>query len=159
MDPSRRAQDIGIRFRQFFKICFSSNGNSPLSEFFNEIACCFSWEKDLFSARQLFTGWLSGVKIMVRFCAVKFKKVDGTRTVADFQDYDGSRCHAASAPKIYICRHARGEDRKSTRLNSSHLRISYAVFCLKKKRGCKWGMFALLARDSGRSVTHKRGKR
>src|SRR5690554_34358 len=26
------------------------------------------------------------------------------------------------------------EDRKSTRLNSSHVRISYAVFCLKKKR-------------------------
>src|SRR2546430_10610806 len=28
-----------------------------------------------------------------------------------------------------------GEDRKSTRLNSSHSQISYAVFCLKKK--CK----------------------
>src|SRR5690606_41371585 len=27
-----------------------------------------------------------------------------------------------------------GEDRKSTRLNSSHVKISYAVFCLKKKR-------------------------
>src|SRR5947199_7966464 len=27
-----------------------------------------------------------------------------------------------------------GEDRKSTRLNSSHLGISYAVFCLKKKK-------------------------
>src|SRR2546426_7995806 len=27
----------------------------------------------------------------------------------------------------------RAEDRKSTRLNSSHLVISYAVFCLKKK--------------------------
>src|SRR5690554_7751051 len=26
-----------------------------------------------------------------------------------------------------------GADRKSTRLNSSHVRISYAVFCLKKK--------------------------
>src|SRR3712207_7104960 len=26
-------------------------------------------------------------------------------------------------------------DRKSTRLNSSHANISYAVFCLKKKRG------------------------
>src|SRR3989442_8446036 len=26
-------------------------------------------------------------------------------------------------------------DRKSTRLNSSHVRISYAVFCLKKKTG------------------------
>src|SRR2546427_4299567 len=29
---------------------------------------------------------------------------------------------------------ARGEDRKSTRLNSSHSQISYAVFCLKKKK-------------------------
>src|SRR5439155_11550559 len=28
----------------------------------------------------------------------------------------------------------RGEDRKSTRLNSSHVAISYAVFCLKKKK-------------------------
>src|SRR2546422_8554180 len=28
-----------------------------------------------------------------------------------------------------------GEDRKSTRLNSSHGYISYAVFCLKKKKG------------------------
>src|SRR5690242_20838069 len=27
-----------------------------------------------------------------------------------------------------------GEDRKSTRLNSSHMSISYAVFCLKKKK-------------------------
>src|SRR5256885_8325125 len=29
------------------------------------------------------------------------------------------------------------EDRKSTRLNSSHLVISYAVFCLKKKKQLK----------------------
>src|SRR3712207_9372682 len=29
---------------------------------------------------------------------------------------------------------AGGEDRKSTRLNSSHANISYAVFCLKKKK-------------------------
>src|SRR5688500_19588595 len=29
------------------------------------------------------------------------------------------------------------EDRKSTRLNSSHLVISYAVFCLKKKKRVK----------------------
>src|SRR5207302_11253536 len=28
----------------------------------------------------------------------------------------------------------RGGDRKSTRLNSSHVKISYAVFCLKKKK-------------------------
>src|SRR5256885_9684512 len=30
----------------------------------------------------------------------------------------------------------RDRDRKSTRLNSSHLVISYAVFCLKKKKIC-----------------------
>src|SRR5688572_32619214 len=32
-----------------------------------------------------------------------------------------------------VHRHANREDRKSTRLNSSHSQISYAVFCLKKK--------------------------
>src|SRR5437773_8218209 len=33
-----------------------------------------------------------------------------------------------------LARHRRGQaDRKSTRLNSSHITISYAVFCLKKK--------------------------
>src|SRR2546430_3210651 len=31
-------------------------------------------------------------------------------------------------------RHVEGGDRKSTRLNSSHSQISYAVFCLKKKK-------------------------
>src|SRR3712207_8528943 len=33
-------------------------------------------------------------------------------------------------------RRAAREDRKSTRLNSSHANISYAVFCLKKKQKC-----------------------
>src|SRR3712207_8784523 len=31
-----------------------------------------------------------------------------------------------------------GTDRKSTRLNSSHANISYAVFCLKKKKNIKF---------------------
>src|SRR5947207_12243852 len=34
--------------------------------------------------------------------------------------------------KLPLC--VGGEDRKSTRLNSSHTVISYAVFCLKKKK-------------------------
>src|SRR3712207_8943141 len=34
-------------------------------------------------------------------------------------------------------RRGRGADRKSTRLNSSHANISYAVFCLKKKNSMK----------------------
>src|SRR5205814_8533252 len=38
--------------------------------------------------------------------------------------------------RIFRLGHARRkkQDRKSTRLNSSHLGISYAVFCLKKKK-------------------------
>src|SRR5204862_5118352 len=39
----------------------------------------------------------------------------------------GDRRDGAVAPR-------RARDRKSTRLNSSHVEISYAVFCLKKKK-------------------------
>src|SRR5262245_63089030 len=46
----------------------------------------------------------------------------------DCDRYATFQCHAQS--------HV--QDRKSTRLNSSHLGISYAVFCLKKKKkNCK----------------------
>src|SRR2546430_11373623 len=44
------------------------------------------------------------------------------------------------APKAPACKSASTElrrDRKSTRLNSSHSQISYAVFCLKKKNKTK----------------------
>src|SRR2546422_5779260 len=43
----------------------------------------------------------------------------------------------AQMPRGFLCRNeqpAHIEDRKSTRLNSSHGYISYAVFCLKKKK-------------------------
>src|SRR2546429_3408665 len=41
--------------------------------------------------------------------------------------------------------HAADADRKSTRLNSSHGYISYAVFCLKKKKKTKMNKLALYA--------------
>src|SRR5437899_7302517 len=47
------------------------------------------------------------------------------------------RLPSGDAMKKKVSRHHRRnerEDRKSTRLNSSHLGISYAVFCLKKKK-------------------------
>src|SRR3712207_8493795 len=40
----------------------------------------------------------------------------------------------ARPPLPHARRPARRRDRKSTRLNSSHANISYAVFCLKKKK-------------------------
>src|SRR6266513_4986456 len=44
--------------------------------------------------------------------------------------------HRACRPHLHPLRPLRvhGRDRKSTRLNSSHVSISYAVFCLKKKK-------------------------
>src|SRR5436309_8094915 len=46
-----------------------------------------------------------------------------------------SICARSAAPSIrtFLTRWS-GLDRKSTRLNSSHVKISYAVFCLKKKK-------------------------
>src|SRR5207249_12337570 len=54
-------------------------------------------------------------------------------------DRGGTRCrragsraqHDVSGCRFHRCR---SQDRKSTRLNSSHVSISYAVFCLKKKK-------------------------
>src|SRR5437899_7479167 len=43
------------------------------------------------------------------------------------------RIHSAS-PGVALVDIPSDKDRKSTRLNSSHLGISYAVFCLKKKK-------------------------
>ena len=45
-------------------------------------------------------------------------------------------------------------DRKSTRLNSSHANISYAVFCLKKKKKIKSNNYILLAWYSDNYHTH-----
>src|SRR5207248_3481609 len=49
----------------------------------------------------------------------------GTHTAEAF-GRDGELCHNTEHPPRFL-------DRKSTRLNSSHRTISYAVFCLKKK--------------------------
>src|SRR5690606_42137029 len=43
---------------------------------------------------------------------------------------------------VGLIRPAAPQDRKSTRLNSSHVKISYAVFCLKKKRKTTTGIGA-----------------
>src|SRR5690349_17224469 len=51
--------------------------------------------------------------------------------VAFIREHSGDhfRIEVAAYPET----HPQAEDRKSTRLNSSHVEISYAVFCLKKK--------------------------
>src|SRR6266498_4454990 len=52
-------------------------------------------------------------------------------TAASSKPEDATRVGSPCAP---VCRSSPRVDRKSTRLNSRHVRISYAVFCLKKKK-------------------------
>src|SRR3712207_7131553 len=61
---------------------------------------------------------------------------------SDVPDDILQRPHVGGQPRF-----GRAEDRKSTRLNSSHVNISYAVFCLKKKTTwrCSWQFGRLCA--------------
>src|SRR5690606_41908494 len=59
----------------------------------------------------------------------------GGNSVADIGNETTIPCRALASLKFWFrSRRMPGPDRKSTRLNSSHVKISYAVFCLKKKR-------------------------
>src|SRR5438045_6431960 len=50
-------------------------------------------------------------------------------------------------------------DRKSTRLNSSHLGISYAVFCLKKKKITKFNVVSRIATEAHLSTRSRYSSR
>src|SRR5690348_18122322 len=69
------------------------------------------------------------------------RRVSAERTAADVSFRGQRRGRAGRGEVVSLvdvgaCRVGRGTgaDRKSTRLNSSHPSISYAVFCLKKKK-------------------------
>src|SRR5207249_12336209 len=55
-------------------------------------------------------------------------------TVACDSVLDGTHYPIITAPACDLANESADVDRKSTRLNSSHVSISYAVFCLKKKK-------------------------
>src|SRR2546427_4110986 len=64
----------------------------------------------------------------------------------------GDHGHLPGAGLYRLGRHAGASgqrDRKSTRLNSSHSQISYAVFCLKKKKNIKH-----VLTDESRTASH-----
>src|SRR3712207_7321894 len=59
-------------------------------------------------------------------------EVDGRRLI--IVDTAGMRRQSKVTESVEYYTALRSQDRKSTRLNSSHANISYAVFCLKKKK-------------------------
>src|SRR3712207_6921514 len=59
------------------------------------------------------------------------RRAGGLLERAPVQGHPRERRHRGLAALRPLARH---RDRKSTRLNSSHANISYAVFCLKKKK-------------------------
>src|SRR5690606_41643647 len=54
--------------------------------------------------------------------------------IRDARNRQHPGCAGKRQPRKRSLRRKPSEDRKSTRLNSSHVKISYAVFCLKKKK-------------------------
>src|SRR2546426_6600770 len=75
--------------------------------------------------QQLLGEWLFGCDVCQDVCPWNVKFARPTR-----DDELGVRSDVAEPDLTALLE----EDRKSTRLNSSHLVISYAVFCLKKKK-------------------------
>src|SRR5690606_40633961 len=70
-------------------------------------------------------------------CNFFFHRIDDSFVAFSIQDVSDPACKLtyfsfAETASGY-CRCTDTEDRKSTRLNSSHVKIAYAVFCLKKK--------------------------
>src|SRR3712207_7101222 len=59
------------------------------------------------------------------------------RPAGTTRDGKGVECGGCSRSGTDVYIRAGEKDRKSTRLNSSHANISYAVFCLKKKTAIK----------------------
>src|SRR5699024_11292353 len=56
------------------------------------------------------------------------------RTALDAAAYSGAVVQTRSLNVLALLNRAYMGDRKSTRLNSRHVSISYAIFCLKKKK-------------------------
>src|SRR5258708_3679594 len=69
--------------------------------------------------------------MMAMTAAINKNSFAGQRQVTCYSCHHGSS-HPANMPPVLTSDAKSREDRKSTRLNSSHQIISYAVFCLKK---------------------------
>src|SRR3712207_6948445 len=111
----------------------------------NEDGMETTFEKGLYNAMLTLMmlnerGWLSPAEVNSCLC----RALSGNLFFGEKNNPGIAKDKAAWAQTIIeqavgrLCRTRNKPDRKSTRLNSSHANISYAVFCLKKKKfsGC-----------------------
>src|SRR5690242_21117894 len=75
-----------------------------------------------------------GHTLVLRFLVVNLVAIDEQDHVSVLLDRAGLAQVRHDRSLVRALLEAAVEDRKSTRLNSSHMSISYAVFCLKKKK-------------------------
>src|SRR3712207_8583270 len=87
-----------------------------------------------------YTTLFRSTRVGIRMPAPAFAAVARDRVALPHRAFDdgGREVEARDVLAFEVRRFGRhavnfGQDRKSTRLNSSHANISYAVFCLKKK--------------------------
>src|SRR5258707_7014629 len=94
--------------------------------FFNDTATTEIYTLSLHDALPICVGTQRVTQALTTF--TRRSLIFGGRTVAQADLLDALRQFKL------VSRSGTGADRKSTRLNSSHANISYAVFCLKKKK-------------------------
>src|SRR5699024_11916814 len=105
--------------------------------FLSHYLCCASLNSQSFPTRRS-SDLTEKEKDLIRKGDLEERKSRLYFTIGHVFDVSQTRATANDLPEIFPSRWLEGdvknyEDRKSTRLNSSHVSISYAVFCLKKK--------------------------
>src|SRR5437870_9722777 len=135
------ANALMIRCMDYNDIYWKQDPSHPSDIFPAALACCERAKSD---GKELIVGLVLGHEFEMRFCEAAFPGIrergwhHATLTAFVSPIVAGRALHLGwqqiqHAIGISASRQAT-LDRKSTRLNSSHVAISYAVFCLKKKK-------------------------
>src|SRR5437667_6397379 len=99
------------------------------------LSCCFSFFNDTPTTEIYTLSLHDALPICVRQCQNGRRAPEATRILNSNRprrDRYSTKCRSRGETRSRSF--AARADRKSTRLNSSHITISYAVFCLKKKK-------------------------
>src|SRR5690606_40981744 len=96
------------------------------------IQCCLMMKSLFRLSLRMVTGF---VQSLIKLCGLNWTAPDYSTLCRRQKHIDIAISYQKSHDGLHLLVDSTGlKDRKSTRLNSSHVKISYAVFCLKKKK-------------------------